>query len=467
MSSFRLSNGEERSIGVRPFLRLAQSASVEGVLEEFTRIAVEEGIELCSVSCVRAGWEREFKLSGAGGGVRRVCALDVHVEGGLTRFIVKFYEPANPLLRADLEFAAYLAAYRIELLAGNRLRVAREGKGSKGASIIGELIGRSELIQGLGRSILAAAGVNSSVLITGESGTGKEVVARAIHAHSARASQPFIAVNCAALPEHLIESELFGHERGAFTGADKLRKGRFEIADRGTIFLDEIGELPLLLQPKLLRVLQERVFERVGGTQAIAMRARIIAATNRNLQREIEEHRFREDLYFRLLILRLNTPALREHPADIPLLVDFFLDKIRERLEFTYRPEIEEEALRLLCRYRWPGNVRELDAMLERMATEAGDGYAITAAQARNETGPGSKGGTEDIEYPAILHAGEYLDEFLSRQELAVYQMMLDRCGGNHALAAKRLGIGRTTLHERVKSDRRKLATGEFRRPEH
>jgi transcriptional regulator with GAF, ATPase, and Fis domain len=458
MSSFRsLSNGEERSVGVRPFLRLAQSASVEEVLEDFTKIAEEKGIELCSVGFTRARLEREYTLPGAGVNARRVFTIDVRVDGGLTRFIVKFYESANPWVRVDLEFAANLAALRIELLAGNRLRLERAGKGSDEASIIEELVGHSELIQRLGRWILAAGSVNSTVLITGESGTGKEVVAHAIHAHSGRAARPFVVVNCAALPENLIESELFGHERGAFTGADRQRIGRFEMAEGGTVFLDEIGELPLAMQPKLLRVLQDQTLERVGGGRTIKVNVRIIAATNRDLLREVQEHRFRHDLYFRLNVLNLKTPALREHPADIPLLVDHVLNKIKKRLGFKFQPEIEEEALELLCRYQWPGNVRELEAMLERMAAETGDGYGITTAQVRSETGLEQTIPPGEIEYRGVVGIGESLDDHLLRQKLEIYKIVRDRCGGSHSQAARRLGIGRTALYNELERARRRI----------
>ena len=207
----------------------------------------------------------------------------------------------------------------------------------------------------------------ASVLITGESGTGKELVARAIHNYSHRDKEPFISINCAALPESLLESELFGHEKGAFTGAIALRKGRFELADRGTLFLDEIGEMALSLQSKLLRIIQERTFQRVGGTQEQKVDVRIVAATNKDLKEEVEAGRFREDLYYRLNVLHVHLPPLRERIEDIPLLAEHFVSKFGRRLN---KPElkISPATLRFLTTLPWVGNVRELENTIERAA---------------------------------------------------------------------------------------------------
>jgi Nif-specific regulatory protein len=203
------------------------------------------------------------------------------------------------------------------------------------------------------------------VLLLGESGTGKELIARAIHYNSPQAEGPFITLNCAALPENLVESELFGHEKGAFTGATAVRKGRFELADGGTLFLDEIGELPLTMQSKLLRVLQERAFERVGGGKTITVQVRLIAATNLDLERAVAEGRFREDLYYRLKVVPIRVPPLRERKVDIPLLVDHFLKRLRQ--EHQKPTTIVPEALARLVDHHWPGNVRELENTLERL----------------------------------------------------------------------------------------------------
>jgi Nif-specific regulatory protein len=214
---------------------------------------------------------------------------------------------------------------------------------------------------------------NTTVLIRGESGTGKEVVANAIHFNSGCAGGPFLKLNCAALPDTLLESELFGHEKGAFSGAINQRKGRFELADNGTLFLDEIGEISASFQAKLLRVLQEGEFERVGGTQTIKVNVRIIAATNRNLEEEVTEGKFREDLYYRLNIMPINMPPLRDRTEDIPELSDFLLGRISEQQ--GGRPlEIKESAIRILMKHDWPGNVRELSNRLERAAIMSPNG---------------------------------------------------------------------------------------------
>jgi transcriptional regulator with PAS, ATPase and Fis domain len=209
------------------------------------------------------------------------------------------------------------------------------------------------------------APADSTVLIEGESGTGKELAARALHRYSARAGKPFVAINCAAIPETLLEADFFGYERGAFTGAASLKKGRLEVADGGVVFLDEIGELALPLQVKLLRVLQEREFERVGGTHPIKVDIRLIAATNCNLEQEVHEGRFRQDLYYRLAVLKITMPPLRDRRDDIPMLARHFVQKFAKRSKVKQRP-VSREALACMANYDWPGNVRELENAIER-----------------------------------------------------------------------------------------------------
>src|SRR5262245_31397675 len=216
------------------------------------------------------------------------------------------------------------------------------------------------------------AQTNSTVLIEGETGTGKEEVARAVHFASPRKERPMIAVNCAALPENLLESELFGHEKGAFTSAVGQRKGRFELADGGTIFLDEIGDVPAAMQAKLLRVLQERRFERVGGTESIEVDVRVMAATNRSLQRLVKQGTFREDLYYRLNVVKIDLPPLRERQEDIPYLARHFTEKYTPEGETP--PQIAPDAMELLINYRWPGNIRELENTIERACVTSRDG---------------------------------------------------------------------------------------------
>ncbi|RMG75096.1 MAG: sigma-54-dependent Fis family transcriptional regulator [Nitrospirae bacterium] len=229
-----------------------------------------------------------------------------------------------------------------------------------------QLVGQSRVIEVLKEEIERVSRTNSRVLITGESGTGKELVARLIHEYSARAHQPFIEVNCAAIPQELIESELFGHEKGSFTGAYERKKGKFELADKGTLFLDEIGDMSLLTQAKVLRVIETQEFQRVGGNKSIKTDVRIIAATNKNLEREVKKGNFREDLYFRLNVIPLHIPPLRERKEDIPLLVRHFIKTISAEYGRAEK-RISDEALQLLMQYDWPGNVRELRNAVERM----------------------------------------------------------------------------------------------------
>ncbi|HAM52887.1 MAG TPA: nif-specific transcriptional activator NifA [Nitrospiraceae bacterium] len=235
----------------------------------------------------------------------------------------------------------------------------------KGKYSIGNVIGQSERMQEVFESVHRVAASKATALLRGESGTGKELIAKAIHYMSPRTKGPFIKFNCASIPEGLLESELLGHEKGAFTGAVSARKGKFELADKGTIFLDEIGDLPFNLQPKILRVLQEREFERVGGEKTIKVDVRLIAATSRNLEELVKASKFREDLYYRLNVVPIFLPALRERKEDIPLLTEFFLKRFNEENQknISHSPE----ALRILMEYDWPGNVRELENTIERL----------------------------------------------------------------------------------------------------
>ncbi len=242
-----------------------------------------------------------------------------------------------------------------------------------GGSRPGNIIGETTNMRGLYSMVRRVAATNATVLILGESGVGKELVARAIHDASNRNNSPFVTLNCAALPENIIESELFGHEKGAFTGAVSERKGRFELADRGTIFLDEIGELGLNMQAKLLRVLQEREFERVGGVKTLHTDVRVLAATNRDLEEEVKAGKFREDLYYRLNIIPLTVPPLRERKADILPLVNHFIEKTNRRNGLDIK-RISTPAIDMLMAYHWPGNVRELENCIERAAILSEDG---------------------------------------------------------------------------------------------
>ncbi len=281
------------------------------------------------------------------------------------------------------------------------------------------------------------AATQATVLITGESGTGKELVARAIHKGSQRSKAPFVALNCAAIPENLLESELFGHEKGAFTGATQVRQGKFELASGGTLFLDEIGELPLTLQSRFLRVLQERAYERVGGNRVIHADVRVIAATNRDLEAEVNERRFREDLYYRLNVFLIRLPALRERRDGIPLLVDFLLKSAAAQTGRTVL-DIEPSALEKLVAYSWPGNVRELRNVIERAVILAKG--RITVADLPDNV--------RHLSVPAI----ELPDlSSLKDRERSTILATLESCKNNRRLAAEKLGISRRTLQYRLK----------------
>jgi len=324
------------------------------VLEDLTEIAAEKGIHLYSVRVKRGRLEREFKPTNPFAVAGRIGELAVGVEGGQTHLVVRFYEPMDGAIVCELEYAAHLAAHRIEMLAGGWLHTDRALTGREDHSVvIDELIGESELMREVRRNIVIAASLDLSVLIVGEPGTGKELVARGIHKASSRGGKPFVDVNCAAFNPNLIESELFGHEKGAFTGAIARKLGRFERANGGTLFLDEIGDLPHQSQAMLLRVLQERKLERVGGTEAVKIDIRLVAATNHDLCREVEEGRFRRDLYDRLCGYPIRTPALRERPADIPILVRRYFPSVEfvdEALECAGRRH--RVAIWRICRER-------------------------------------------------------------------------------------------------------------------
>ncbi len=303
----------------------------------------------------------------------------------------------------------------------------------------------SELLQ----TIAKVAKSNATVLVTGESGTGKELVAAAIHYNSPRNAGPFVKVNCAAVPEGLLESEFFGHEKGAFTGAQARRRGRFEQAEHGTLFLDEIGDISASLQVKLLRVLQEREFERVGGTELVRTDVRVVVATNRNLEEMVRQGSFRQDLYFRLNVVTLKTVPLRERPEDISLLATHFLQRFaaENRIEVG---GIDEQALERLRAYRWPGNIRELSNAMER-AVVMSTGAMIVAEdlpeQIAGLAGDGETAGSSDIAPPtADEGGGGGLREQVSRFEARVVADALARNDGNRLRTAQELGISRRSL---------------------
>jgi transcriptional regulator with GAF, ATPase, and Fis domain len=289
----------------------------------------------------------------------------------------------------------------------------------------------------------------STVLITGETGTGKEMVARAIHSASKRNAARMVAVNCAAIPENLVESELFGHSKGAFTGAVNDRVGRFEQANRSTIFLDEIGEIPLPIQPKLLRVLQERELQRVGGSGTIQVDTRVIAASNIDLDLAVAEKRFREDLLYRLNVVPIRVPPLRERSSDIPLLAEHFIEKICRR-EVLRPKTLTPSALRRLMDYEWPGNVRQLEHAIEMAVTLSGEREQLYAGDIQlSDPKSIPMIGEPEIN---LRSSGVNFDEVMAQVEKLLLQEALRKCDGNKAKAAHLLGLPRTTLLYKVKT---------------
>jgi transcriptional regulator with PAS, ATPase and Fis domain len=303
----------------------------------------------------------------------------------------------------------------------------------------------SPCMRQVNRLVSKVAVTNSTVLVTGESGTGKGVVARSIHEQSPRADFPFIPVNCSAIPENLLESEFFGHTKGAFTGADRARKGLFAEADRGTIFLDEIGELPLNLQTKLLHVIEDKHIRPVGGEQARTVDVRIIAATNRNLQEMVREGKFREDLYFRLSMFHIHIPPLRDRSDDIGGLIRHLMRKIAADSS-GMALEIDPEAEEILQSYSWPGNVRQLENVINRAYILA-DGGRITLVDLSPEI---SRNNTVQEHYSSFVARGGDLRGQLRQAEAEIITKALDDAGGDRKVAAQRLGIGLSSLYRKL-----------------
>ena len=362
------------------------------------------------------------------------------IKAGAFDYITKPYEQA--------ELSAVIAkAAKAHDVAQRSVRADAKAR----AAIIGE----SPQLQDVFKIIDKVADTPSTVLINGESGTGKELIASALHGASSRRDKPFIKINCAAIPHNLLESELFGYERGAFTGAVTSKPGRFELADGGTLFLDEIGEIPVEMQVKLLRALQEGEFERVGGIKTTRVDVRLIAATNRDLQAEIEAGRFRKDLYYRLAVVPIVLPPLRERRADIPMLAGHFVEKYNRKLNKKIE-SISDDAMVLLQAYNWPGNIRELENLIERVLLFA-DGPSITAKDLPDPVRQGSgtpapalsaapleastgEGGLKDI---VRMKAAELEKDLITKA--------LEETGGNVTRAAKLLQISRKSLQTKMK----------------
>jgi two-component system nitrogen regulation response regulator GlnG len=359
-----------------------------------------------------------------------------------------------------------LDPHQLRRVIGEALEVARRmrepavvAETAPDQDVDGAIVGSCPAMREVYKAIGRVAAQDVPVLITGESGTGKELVARAVYQHGPRAKAPFLALNCAAIPENLLESELFGHEKGAFTGADRRRIGKFEQCHGGTIFLDEIGDMPLALQAKILRLLQDQAFERVGGNETVRTDVRLIAATHRDLKAWSDEGRFRPDLYYRLGVFAIHLPPLRERGDDLPLLVQHFLRRFSRELGREVQ-EVTQEALERLRGYSWPGNVRELQSVLKQALLQA---RGTTLLPTFLPALPGEPSGPVTASPPAgdpnleafirsRLASGE--DELYAETHRQVDRLLLTRVleemGGNQLQAARRLGIARDTLRRRL-----------------
>lgn len=354
---------------------------------------------------------------------------------GAADFLVKPFSLDH--LSAVVEKALEMQALREE---NKRLKEELGGRYQ-----LDNIVGRSGAMQDVFAMVLRAAPTRATVLLAGESGVGKDMIARAIHYHSPRKDKPFVKINCTAIPENLMESELFGYEKGAFTGANMTKPGKFELADTGTVFLDEIGDVPLPIQVKLLRILQEREFERLGSNKTRHIDVRVVAATNVDLRRALEEGTFREDLYYRLNVLPINIPALRERREDIPYLADHFIRKHAAELG-TAELEISADAATKLMAYHWPGNVRELENVIERSLVLA-TGGRLEAADIRLDLAPRSRSaaspaGGENL----FLPDGMTLDQY----EETIIKEAMRRAQGNKSQAARLLGLTRNALRYRL-----------------
>lgn len=387
-------------------------------------------------------------------GVPDLTGLSAEAAG---RIIARMEWPLNYTKFVD-------SLYRAQIFRDQYARTRERGQ-QRGLQLFRSLVGTSRKVQSVRQLMEQVADKDVSVMITGESGTGKEVVARNLHYHSARRDRPFVPVNCGAIPAELLESELFGHEKGAFTGAITARIGRFELAEGGTLFLDEIGDMPLNMQVKILRVLQERTFEKVGSNRTQSADVRIIAATHKNLEDMIEGGDFREDLYYRLNVFPIEMPALRERVEDIPLLINELISRMEKEKRGSLR--LNSAAIMSLCRHEWPGNVRELANLVERLAIM--HPYGVIGVQelprkfryvddfeenpSLEDSGlPAGVPGLVGLDAPALLPVnGIDLKDYLSSLEKQLIQQALDEADGVVARAAEKLRIRRTTLVEKVR----------------
>ena len=413
-------------------LRLLDDSDVDLVLTDM-KMPQMDGIELLENIRARNPDIPVVMMTAHGTVERAVEAM----QKGAHNFILKPFDNSSLIVYVNRA----LEMYRV-VKENRRLRNAVESRYR-----FGNIIGKSRAMQEVFETIRKVAGANATVLLEGESGTGKELAAKSIHFNSPRRNDPFVAVNCSALSENLLESELFGHEKGAFTGAITKKKGRFELADGGTLFLDEIGELSQNLQVKLLRVLQDRTFERVGGVKPVTVDIRIIAATNKQLKREVDGGRFREDLYYRLNVIHITLPPLRRRIEDIRLLVDHFIKKYSD--EGNRRSPvagIAAEVEKVFHNYAWPGNVRELENVIERaMILCSGDIITLSDLPQDFRRSVRSTANLEGIPSDAKLY------ETLALVERRMIERALKMANGVQAHAADLLGIGKSGLNQKIK----------------
>ncbi len=360
------------------------------------------------------------------------------LQAGAIEYLAKPFGPADVRKLVDLSLKGVAVDPEVAGLRG-------------GTAEFGGIVARTRVMQEVFKQIAAVAASDSGVLLTGESGTGKELLARAIHYHGARRNGPFEAINCASIPETLLESELYGHEQGAFTGATRQKPGKFEVADRGTAFLDEVGDIPPAVQVKLLRFLEKHQFERVGGTAPVKVDIRIVSATNQDLETRVREGRFREDLFYRLNVVRIDVPPLRDRREDIPHLVAHFLDKTRGK-------GVSDETMKLLRNHSWPGNVRELQNVIQRGCVLSRGSTILPEHLPESVVSPRPPGET-DVEVrvrdlveklAAGAPPGGLFRHVESRWEKALLRRALELTEGNQVRAAELLGINRMTLRKKM-----------------
>ncbi|MBT8373844.1 MAG: sigma-54 dependent transcriptional regulator [Deltaproteobacteria bacterium] len=416
----------------REALEIQKTSDVDLVLTDM-KMPSMDGIELLEKIKARDSDMPVIMMTAYGSVDKAVEAM----EKGAYSYILKPFDNGKLVVYVNKAISMYRVVKE-----NRRLRDAVESQYS-----FGNIIGKSKVMHDVYENIRKVAPSSATVLIEGESGTGKELVAKSIHFNSPRRDKPFVALNCSALAENLLESELFGHEKGAFTGAVAMKKGRFEMADGGTLFLDEIGELSPGLQVKLLRVLQEKVFERVGGVKPVSVNIRIIAATNKNLKNEMVKQKFREDLFYRLNVVHIVLPPLQQRKEDIHLLAEHFIAKYaHEHKSDTPIDGITKEVQRLFYDYAWPGNVRELENVIERAMV-----MCTTAKISEADLPKKFKANVYNTLYIGGISADAHLDETLDLIEKKMISRALKLTGNVQSEAAKLLGIGKSGLNWKIK----------------